>query len=143
MSKHSTPFERTGIVRGQRIRSHNPVEGRSIPATTVVLHCGHVVKFRVSSAPKRGEQIYCVKCEAMQGVSHVHGAWSFQCQSCGYSRHFGKEPNASRTAAEKHARQKHHKVLLVQWGSDEPILIDHTNDPQLDYDRDDPNVIIP
>lgn len=77
----------------------------------VTLSCHHTLDFN-TAPPMVGEELYCVRCQAMHAVVDAPPEYRIRCRGCGYSRRCGVERLDAEVRASKHHKNTRHRVAI-------------------------------
>lgn len=104
----------------------------------IVLSCLHTIIFD-PPLPKRGELVYCRRCEDYRGAATLPESYRIECRDCfnpvskGSRTEFGGNTLAAEIAADKHARRKPgHRVRVL---NGDALVSERMHEP-LDFSLD-------
>lgn len=80
-------------------------------AVVLLLSCGHGQEL---PARVDVEVSYCYRCRELVKIFSQHDQWRIKCLDCRYGRAFGAGKYAAQRAADKHCRERTHRVQVLE-----------------------------
>jgi hypothetical protein len=124
---------RVGIEQSQRTSRSSR---KRPPSKVIMLNCMHTVVFK-DVPPRKGDTIYCIRCNHPSKVIVASIEHRFKCRTCGYSRSYGEAPVSARVFGSKHSVKCRH-VVDIFYGNQLLETAGLHNASQLELSLDEP-----